>query len=220
MNGCFITFEGLDGAGKSTQIELLAKYLRSKGYKVVATEAPRGTSVGRAIYQLITHPKASSDPLVQAHLFAAARTELAQKVIVPALEAGAIVLCDRYIDSTYAYQEALPDLDSFTISAINTVINTCIPAPHIDLTYFLNVPPALAEERHMERGDSVDTKNAEFYERVYRNYLRRMTNVFERAEIIDATNSVEKTQKRIQELTRFTLKRIDSTRLAKRNRGA
>lgn len=150
--GVFITFEGGEGAGKSTQIRRLAAALEAGGRTVVVTREPGGTPLAEAIRALILGPGASGDALTQALLFAAARREHIRVLIEPALAAGAIVLCDRFADSTRAYQGGrlpAPALDA-TIS-----LATGDLAP--DLTLLLDLPPEEGLARARGRGGDADT---------------------------------------------------------------
>lgn len=150
--GVFITFEGGEGAGKSTQIRRLAAALEAQGRKVIVTREPGGTPLAEAIRGLILGPGASGDALTQALLFAAARREHIRVLIEPALAAGAIVLCDRFADSTRAYQGGrlpAPALDA-TIS-----LATGDLAP--DLTLLLDLSPETGLARARGRGGDADT---------------------------------------------------------------
>lgn len=150
--GVFITFEGGEGAGKSTQIRRLAAALEAQGRKVIVTREPGGTPLAEAIRALILGPGASGDALTQALLFAAARREHIRVLIEPALAAGAIVLCDRFADSTRAYQGGrLP------ATALDATISLATGDLAPDLTLLLDLPPEEGLARARGRGGDADT---------------------------------------------------------------
>lgn len=150
--GVFITFEGGEGAGKSTQIRRLAAALEALGRTVVVTREPGGTPLAEAIRALILGPGASGDALTQALLFAAARREHIRVLIEPALAAGAIVFCDRFADSTRAYQGGrLP------ATALDATISLATGDLAPDLTLLLDLPPEEGLARARGRGGDADT---------------------------------------------------------------
>src|SRR5919201_5633616 len=139
----FITFEGLDGSGKSTQVELLAEAIRETGREVVTTREPGGTPLGEQIREVILNG-ADASAWAEAALFAAARAELVERVIAPALERGAVVVCDRYLDSSLAYQGIARGL------GIDRILQLNLPAIHDhlpDRTYLLLIDPEESERR-------------------------------------------------------------------------
>ena len=142
MQGCFITFEGGEGAGKSTQINALAEYLRKKDYEVIVTREPGGTAGSEAVrYVLLSGYAEKYGAIVESVLFAGARADHVSELIAPALKAGKIVLCDRYIDSTRVYQGGgFSDSENYISLLEKTAILNCKP----DLTFILDLP-AIAE---------------------------------------------------------------------------
>jgi dTMP kinase len=143
----FVTFEGVDGSGKSTQVELLARHLRERGRAVVTTREPGGTELGEQVRRVLLHGP-SPTPWAEAALFAAARAELAERVIRPALARGADVLCDRFLDSSLAYQGFARGLGLDQVLELNVAVADLVP----DLTFVLEVPPEVAARR-VGRGD-------------------------------------------------------------------
>lgn len=171
MRGIFITFEGGEGAGKSTQARRLALLLESYGLSVTVTREPGGTPLAEAIRGLIlTHEAASEDGLTQALLFAAARRDHVLRLIRPALGAGHIVLCDRFADSTRAYQGSkMPQSEVEQVIALGT--DGLVP----HLTFLLDIPPEAGLERARSRftgvEDTFERSNLSFHREVRRRFL-------------------------------------------------
>jgi dTMP kinase len=162
----FVTFEGLDGSGKSTQAELLAGELRGRGREVVLTREPGGTELGERVRELLL---AGGDvsPWAEAALFAAARAELVERVIRPALGRGADVVCDRYVDSSLAYQGIARGLGVERVLELNLpAIGDLLP----DRTFLLLVDAELAGKRSGDAPDRIEREGADFRERVEAAY--------------------------------------------------
>jgi dTMP kinase len=171
----FVTFEGLDGSGKTTQVELLRAALEAEGREVVATREPGGTELGEQIRQIVLHGLPMT-PWAEAALFAAARSELVEGVIRPALERGADVLCDRYIDSSLAYQGLARGL------GVERVLDMNLQATHAllpDVTILLLIDPTLSEERAGDEPDRIERESGEFRVRVDQAY-RELADLFPR----------------------------------------
>lgn len=169
----FITFEGLDGSGKTTQARLLGQRLAEEGREVVTTREPGGTPLGERIRELLLHGDDVS-PWAEAALFAAARGELVERVIRPALERGADVVCDRYVDSSLAYQGIARGLGVERVLELNlAVVGGLLP----DRTFVLLVDPADAAGRSRRRRDRIEREGTEFHASLDRAY-RELAQLF------------------------------------------
>jgi dTMP kinase len=183
----FITFEGLDGSGKSTQAALLAEAFAADGREVVATREPGGTELGEEIRELILRGPAVA-PWAEAALFAAARAQLVEEVIAPALARGADVVCDRYLDSSLAYQGIARGLGLDRVLKLNLeAIRGVLP----DRTYLLAIDPATSAERVREPSDRIEREDAEFRARVAEAYAELAAAFPGRITTLDATRSPE-----------------------------
>ncbi|WP_406394002.1 dTMP kinase [Streptomyces sp. NBC_00882] len=168
-NGFFIALEGGDGAGKSTQAEALAEWIRAKGHEVVVTREPGATPVGKRLRSILLDvSSAGLSHRAEALLYAADRAEHVDTVVRPALERGAVVISDRYIDSSVAYQGAGRDLSPTEIARINRWATDGL-VPH--LTVLLDVSPEIARERFTEAPDRLESEPAEFHARVRSGFL-------------------------------------------------
>lgn len=185
----FITFEGIDGVGKSTQLDLLEKYLIEQGHQVLRTLEPGGTELGQEIRHLLLHRKGDVSARSEALLYAADRAHHVATKIRPALAAGRIVLSDRYFDSSVAYQGAARELNVDDVRDISLwAVDNLIPT----LTVLLDLPADLAIARRGNKGtepDRLESEQLEFFERAREQYLNMATEP--RFLVIDATNSVE-----------------------------
>lgn len=172
MKGTFITFEGCEGAGKSTQIRLLSQYLAERGKECVVTREPGGSAISEAIRTVILDGKntAMTDEC-EALLYAAARAQHLSDTVLPALEAGKTVLCDRYIFSSFAYQGYGRGLDMDFLRAVNSF---ALQGHMPDITLFLDIPPRSAFERKhgADQNDRIEQAGEAFHARVYQGYLR------------------------------------------------
>lgn len=187
--GYFISFEGGDGSGKSTQIQILREFLEERGYDVILTREPGGTPISEKIRSIILD-KANSemDDMTEALLYAAARAQLVSQVIRPALEEGKVVICDRFVDSSMAYQAYARGLGD-SVKSINAfAVGDCMP----DLTILLKVNPQVGSSRigNRER-DRIELASIDFHKKVYEGYLQLEKLYPERIVGIDAADTIE-----------------------------
>lgn len=170
MRGRFITFEGCEGSGKSTQIRLLSEKLTALGVDFIVTREPGGSDVAEQIRKIILDGKnVSMCDECEALLYAAARIQHLKEIVEPALAAGKLVICDRYVDSSLAYQGAARGLGEKYVSDINAVALSSYPP---DLTVFLDISPERAFERKhgADKSDRMEQQGLEFHNRVYAGY--------------------------------------------------
>ncbi len=181
--GRFITFEGIDGAGKTTHIDALEQAWRQQGRDVVRTREPGGTPLAEKLRELVLHD--SMDPLTEALLVFSARRDHVQQVIRPALARGAWVLCDRFTDATFAYQGAGRGFDLAVLRQLETWVQEGLQP---DLTLLFDLPPAVAAGRLQaaRQPDRFEALDAAFFERVRAGYLARQSAQAERFAIIQA----------------------------------
>jgi len=195
----FITFEGPEGSGKTTQMELLRDYLEGKGYPVLATREPGGTSIGNQIRAVLLDPcNTEMLPASEALLFSAARAQIVNQVIRPHLAQGDIVLCDRYADSTLAYQGYGHGLD---LEILHTITALATGGLKPDLTVYLDIDVEEGLRRKLtahEAGNAewnrLDQQEAAFHRRVREGYLKMATREPDRWLVVDATQSLEAIQ--------------------------
>ena len=187
--GFFITFEGGDGSGKSTQISILKESLIRKGYDVILTREPGGTDISEKIRELILDPEnGEMEDITEAYLYAAARAQLVRQLIKPALEEGKVVICDRFVDSSIAYQGFGRGLGD-AVGVINTyAVDDCMP----DLTILLKLDPERGSSRIAGREhDRIEQASDEFHRKVYEGYLKLEEMYPERILGVDASGTIQ-----------------------------
>ena len=197
----FITFEGIDGVGKSTQIDLVEKWLDSKGLPYIRSFEPGGTDLGQEIRHLLLHRKGDVSARSEALLYAADRAHHVHTKIMPALGEGKVVLGDRYFDSSVAYQGAARELDLDEVRDISLwAIDNLLP----DLTVLLDLDAKEAMTRRNQTGegpDRLEQEKVDFFERAREAYLELANREPERFLVLDASETVEQiSQKLISEL--------------------
>jgi dTMP kinase len=197
VTGKFITFEGIDGAGKSSHVSFITQYLRDHGIEVVATREPGGTPLGETLRNIVLNEKMHGD--TEALLVFASRREHLAEVIEPALARGAWVVCDRFTDSTYAYQCGGRGLDPSRVAPLEHFVHG---HRQPDLTLLFDAPVNVARER-LERGtpnpDKFEREQGEFFTRVRQVYLDRAAKFPRRITIVDSSQTIEVIQDRLRD---------------------
>jgi dTMP kinase len=199
MRGKFITLEGIDGAGKSTHLRWIARFLRRRGLKVKVTREPGGTAVGEKLRRLVLGSKRALHPETETLLMFAARREHLDKVIVRALAAGRWVLCDRFTDATYAYQAAGSGVNWKKIGVLEEWVQQGLQP---DLTILFDVSPAVGRRRAGRRKnlDRFEREKGAYYRRVRNAYLRRAREYPCRVRVIDSSRSLSEVDKELEKL--------------------
>ena len=198
MNGQFITVEGIEGVGKTTNIEFIHKWLLAAGKDVVVTREPGGTPLGEAIRGLLLDPQYTGmDSTCELQLMFAARAEHLARVIRPSLEKGQWVLCDRFTDATYAYQGGGRGIDTGIIARLETLVQGNFRP---DITLLLDVPVEVGLARASKRGDldRFEQEKVEFFERVRQAYLDMARQHAGRYRVIDASQPLEQVQQQLE----------------------
>ena len=202
--GLFITFEGIDGAGKSTQLHRAVQYLRKYGHRVLVTREPGGTRTGERIRDILLASKTGKlAPLAELALMYAARAQLLQEVVRPALARGEVVVSDRYNTASFAYQGYGRELGAATVRAFDRVI--CGPTQP-DLTIVLDLDPeralgrALGDARRQSRLDRIEAQGLTFHKRVRAGYLALARHAPDRIKLVPADQSIGQLQGQIRAL--------------------
>ena len=208
MPGTFITFEGIDGSGKSTQLRLLASFLRTQGCKALVTREPGGTPLGLRLRGALLDAMEEVDPLTELLVFAADRAQHVRRMLRPALESGLVVISDRYADATVAYQGAGR---GFAPELISEIVQLATEGLKPDLTLLFDLPIEESTNRTTRSSsgkssasktgrDRLDIEDAEFHARVRDAYLQIARAEPERVKVIDSSGPVEVTQERVKEI--------------------
>jgi dTMP kinase len=191
MKGLFITMEGPDGSGKSTQILKLKGYFEEKGYDVLVTREPGGTRIGEEIRKIILDKNNSEmDNVTEALLYAASRAQHVAEVIKPAIDMGKIVICDRFVDSSIVYQGIGRKLGIELIEQINkAAVKNYMP----DMTFLFKLSPEVGIKRKIDQGDQdrLECERIDFHERVFRGYIMLKERYPHRIRSIDASKSIQ-----------------------------
>ena len=197
--GKFITLEGMDGAGKSTHLTWIPGFLQARGVTVCLTREPGGTPVGERLRELLLDKEQKLHPDTEALLMFAARREHLDKVIVPALESGAWVVCDRFTDATFAYQSGGSELPWERIAALETWVQGGVQP---DLTLYFDVPSAVGKARTQaaREPDRFEQEGRTFFDRVREGYLRRVHENPQRMHIIDGTAALSEVKLSVEKI--------------------
>ena len=206
MKGKFITVEGTDGSGKSTQLKLLMDYLGTKNCDVVFTREPGGTEISEKIRDVILdiNNKEMTD-MTEALLYAAARAQHVQQKIIPAINEGKVVICDRFVDSSIAYQGAARGLGTDNIMQINSfALNGIMP----DLTLFFDLPPekGILRKKNEKELDRLESEKLDFHINVYEGYKKLCSQYPDRIKVISADDTVENINRQVIEIIDGLLK--------------
>ncbi|HEV7473503.1 MAG TPA: dTMP kinase [Pyrinomonadaceae bacterium] len=203
MAGTFITFEGIDGSGKSTQLRLLAGFLEQSGCKVLLTREPGGTPVGIRLRGALLDAHEEVDPLTELLVFAADRAQHVRRVLRPALEAGGVVFSDRYADATAAYQGAGRGFSAELISEIIELATEGLK-PDLTVLFDLSVEDSTRRTRRrvdgQQQGDRLDAEADDFHVRVREAYLQLARAEPERIKIVETNGPVQLTHERVKEI--------------------
>ncbi len=206
MSGTFITFEGIDGSGKSTQLRLLSNFLRANGCNALVTREPGGTTLGLRLRAALLDAKEEVDPLTELLVFAADRAQHVRRMLRPALAAGGVVISDRYADATVAYQGAGR---GFPPALISEIVQLATDGLAPDLTLLFDVSVGESTHRTTRRSsgkksagqitrDRLDIENPDFHARVRAAYLKIADVEPHRVKVIDTSGSVERTQEQVK----------------------
>ncbi len=190
MKGIFISFEGIEGSGKSTQANLLYKYLIDKGFKVILTEEPGGTRIGKKIRRLLLDSKNRDIlPVTELLLYNASRAQHINEVIIPSLNKGVIVITDRFTDSTFAYQGYGRGIDLNIIFAIDK-LSTSSLRPDITFLLDLDVEIGFKRNQGINKADRLELEDIEFHNRVRKGYIELASKEPDRIKLIDASKNI------------------------------
>jgi dTMP kinase len=203
MKGIFVTFEGPDGSGKTTQVNLLKEYFNSLGYDVLITREPGGTPISEKIREVILDPENKEmGATCEALLYAAARAQHMYETIIPALDMGKMVICDRFVDSSIVYQGYARGLGEEMVETINEY---AIQGRTPDRTFLITIPPEIGIQRKNTDGelDRLEQEDIQFHKKVYEGY-NRLKGKYDRILHIDGTQDINK----IQDIIREDINRI------------
>ena len=201
----FLSLDGIDGTGKSTQVRLLAEWLRGRGLTVTTCTDPGGTEIGAKLREILLHGRQSEMALrTECLLFMASRVELVERVIAPALGRGEVVLSDRYLLANVVYQGHAGGLPPAEVWALGRfAASDVLP----DLTLVLDLPVATARARMGEKADRMESRDAAYFERVRKGFLSEAAHDPARLQVIDASPSIEEVQSAIAGVTETHLRR-------------
>ena len=186
--GLFITFEGADGCGKTTQMNLLKEYLIQNGYEVVLTREPGAKGLGEQLREILLNYDGEVADRCESFLFLADRAQNIETIVIPSIKQGKIVLCDRHIDSTVAYQGYGRGLNLDEINSLNNIATGGIKP---DLTYVFDVDVETSAKRVGDEKDRMESAGKEFFNRVRNGYLELAKKEPQRVKVIDSTRSIE-----------------------------
>ncbi len=205
--GIFISFEGIEGTGKTTQARLLSERLVEKGYEVILTQEPGGTVIGNRIREILLLPEHKEmSYMTELLLYNAARAQHLSEKIIPALNEGKVVITDRFTDSTVAYQGYGRGIDISLVMSIDSIATGGIK-PHLTILFDLDVEVGLKRNRGINKVDRLELEDIEFHKKVREGYLHISEKDRERIRIVDASMPVEKISEKVWEIVRWHLEK-------------
>lgn len=203
--GIFISFEGIEGTGKTTQARLLSERLVEKGYEVMLTQEPGGTVIGSKIREILLHiDHGSMSYMTELLLYNAARAQHLSEKILPALDEGKIVITDRFTDSTVAYQGYGRGIDIQLITSINNIATEGIK-PNLTILFDLDVETGLKRNKGINKVDRLELEDVEFHKKVKRGYFQIADKEPERIKIVDASLPLKIVEQKVWEIVRWHL---------------
>ena len=186
-----MTFEGIEGSGKTTQVELLCTYLRQKGYQAIRTREPGGTALGEALRKVLLQKDLHVLPLSELLIFMAVRSQHMEEVITPALARGAVVVCDRFVDATYAYQGYGRGVDLGIIATLNRLVTKGV-TPNLTILLDCDVDVGLTRKLvHNPQSDRFEQEEAAFHEQIKRGYVKLVEEDEKRFFVINGKRDIE-----------------------------
>ena len=189
--GLFITFEGVDGCGKTTQMRLLSEYLESKGYEVVLTREPGAKGLGEKIREILLHYNGEVSSKAESFLFLADRAQNIEKIVNPSVTAGKMVLCDRHTDSTVAYQGYGRGINIDELKMLN---NLAVGCRKPDITFVFDIDVETSMTRVGKEKDRMESAGIEFFNNVRNGYLEIAKQEPDRVVVVDSTRQIEAIQ--------------------------
>jgi len=195
MKGKFISFEGIDGCGKTTQIKFLEEYLLKQGYNILVLREPGGTKVGEKVRDILLDKNNFISPVTEMLLYASSRAQLVEEKILPAIEEGKIVLLDRFVDSSYVYQGYARDLGIEKVKIVNEIATMGILP---DVTIYIDITPEEAMKRRGKReADRLERESWDFHKKVREGYIKLVKEFPKRFVFIDGMQELMKVHKDI-----------------------
>lgn len=206
--GLFISIEGLDGSGKTTQVRHIREYFENRGHKILLLREPGGTEIGEKIREILLDAQnIEMDSVAEMLLYASSRAQIMAQKVIPALEEGITVICDRFIDSSIAYQGYGRQLDIDEVYNVNyTAVRHILP----DITFFLDQYPdtSLRRRKEASKADRLENEKMEFHNRVYKGYKELCGKYPERIKVLNAEESIEDISKKINKHLETFLERM------------
>lgn len=208
MKGMFISFEGIEGTGKSTQARLLADHLKEKGYRVIQTMEPGGTRISLKIRELLLSMESREmDHVAELLLYNAARVQHIKEIIGPALERGDIVITDRFSDSTVAYQGYARGIDLQLIDSLD-MITTKKLRPDITILFDIDVRTGLARNKELGKNDRLELEDISFHEKVRKGFLQMAARESGRIKVVDCSESLDRVHLKVVKIISEFLKEL------------